>query len=65
MSICSKPAVKWVSEHTGSTSFARAADAFACDITRRLKMDSELSASRIADPDPETAWRYTAGKWFV
>jgi hypothetical protein len=58
LSICSKPAVKWVSEQTRSTNFAESASAFVCDITRRLKMDGDLSISRMLEPDAETAWRY-------
>jgi hypothetical protein len=61
LSICSKPAVKWVSEQTRSTNFAESASAFVCDITRRLKMDGDLSISRMPEPDVETAWRYTKG----
>jgi hypothetical protein len=26
-----------------------------------LKMDGDLSVSRVPDPDAETAWRYTKG----
>ena len=62
LSICSKPAVKWVSEQTSSTNFAESASAFVCDVTRRLKMDVDLSTSRMPEPDAETAWRYTKGK---
>jgi hypothetical protein len=54
--------VRWVSEQTKSTSFAKSASAFVCDISRRLKMDGDLSISRMPDPDAETAWRYTKGK---
>jgi hypothetical protein len=59
LSICSKPAVKWVCKQTGSTDFAESASAFVCDVSRHLKMDSDLSASRMPEPDAETAWRYT------
>ncbi|KAK5739936.1 hypothetical protein LTR17_005032 [Elasticomyces elasticus] len=60
LSICSRPAVQWVSEQTQSPHFTKMASDFASDITRRLKMDAGLSSSRAPEPDPETAWRYTA-----
>jgi hypothetical protein len=53
--------VKWVSEQTKSTTFAESASAFVCDVTQRLKMNVDLSASRMPEPDAETAWRYTKG----
>ena len=32
------------------------------DITRRLKMDADLSLARMPEPDATTAWKYTKGK---
>ncbi|KAM3418752.1 hypothetical protein BST61_g4726 [Cercospora zeina] len=32
---------------------------FGHDITRRLKMDADISIARAPEPDAETAWRYT------
>ncbi|KAK4623535.1 ABC-transporter-regulating transcription factor [Fulvia fulva] len=59
LSVCSKPAVKWVSEQTGRADFADIASYFASDITRRLKMDADISPTRAPEPDAETAWQYT------
>ncbi|KAF2214723.1 hypothetical protein CERZMDRAFT_95115 [Cercospora zeae-maydis SCOH1-5] len=59
LSICSQPAVKWVTEQTGRLDFSEAARQFAHDITRRLKMDDDISVARAPEPDAETAWRYT------
>lgn len=61
LSVCSKPAVKWVSEQTGRADFADIASHFASDITRRLKMDADISPTRAPEPDAETAWHYTEG----
>lgn len=61
LSICSKPAVRWVSEQAKSTDFAKSASAFVCDITQRLKMDGDFAISKMPDPDAETAWRYAKG----
>jgi hypothetical protein len=41
------------------SSFAEIASDLVIDITRRLKMDEDISSSRAPEPDPETAWRYT------
>jgi hypothetical protein len=62
LSICSTPAVRWVSEQTNSTNFAESASAFVCDITRSLKMNDDMAVTRMPDPDAETAWRYTKGE---
>ncbi|PIB02544.1 hypothetical protein CB0940_00175 [Cercospora beticola] len=59
LSICSRPAVKWVSEQTGRLDFSETASQFASDISRRLKMDADLSVARAPEPGAETAWRYT------
>ncbi|EXJ68312.1 uncharacterized protein A1O5_08927 [Cladophialophora psammophila CBS 110553] len=59
LSICSKPGVQWVMEKVGNSSFQDAASAFTEDITRRLKIDIDISGERHPDPSPETAWAYT------
>jgi hypothetical protein len=59
MSVCSQPAIRWISEQTRDPSFADVASAFVIDVTGRLKMGADISTSRAPEPDAETARLYT------
>ncbi|KAK5304001.1 hypothetical protein LTR99_004457 [Exophiala xenobiotica] len=59
LSLCSKPAIGWVGEKTGSLRFADVAIAFTKDVTRRLKMEKRVSKDTVPEPPPEIAWTYT------
>jgi hypothetical protein len=61
LSLCSKPAIGWVGEKTGSLRFADVAIAFTKDVTRRLKMEKRVSKDTVPEPPPEIAWTYTRG----
>lgn len=60
-SICSKPGVSWVHQTTGVTDFAETARVLTSTWTRRLKIDRNRLTTKIIEPDPETAWKYSAG----
>lgn len=62
ISICSSAGVKWVSERTGSTSFAESAHEFAAQIYRILKIQKRPSLPPIEEPDLETALKFTTGR---
>ncbi|OAL39604.1 hypothetical protein AYO20_01001 [Fonsecaea nubica] len=59
LSICSRPGMQWVASKTGSSSFNDTARTFTTYITRRLKIEKNLSKERKPEPDQEIAWRYT------
>lgn len=63
-SVCSKPGVTWVSQRTGVNDFAKSARELTSTWTQRLKMDRSKVRPSVyhTEPDPETAWKYTAGK---
>lgn len=60
LSICSKSAVDWVCQKTGSQSFAATAQKLVYDVCRMLKLDSFdfLSSVPAPEPEPEAAWAY-------
>ncbi|KAF2186192.1 hypothetical protein K469DRAFT_687197 [Zopfia rhizophila CBS 207.26] len=59
LSICSSPAMKWVSERASAPDFMSSATTFSLNTTRRLKMDEKLPPDRAPEPDVETAWTYS------
>ncbi|KAH0846011.1 putative fungal specific transcription factor [Fonsecaea pedrosoi] len=59
LSICSRPGMQWVASKTGSSIFDDTARTFTTYITRRLKIEKNLSKERKPEPDQEIAWRYT------
>lgn len=59
LSICSTPAISWISSRLGSNDFQPIAARLLRDITQRLKPSPSLHLERKPDPLPEDAWRYT------
>lgn len=53
--------MQWVVERVKVPDFQKAATRFTKDMTRRLKLAKKITSERTADPDAETALKYTRG----
>lgn len=62
LSICSQAGVKWVSERTGSSNFGASASDLAAFVASILKLHQTSKIERVAEPDGETAWKYSHGE---
>ncbi|KID91330.1 Transcription factor, fungi, partial [Metarhizium majus ARSEF 297] len=58
MSMCSKPAIKWVRERVKTPDMQVTSQKFAEGIAQRLKIDKPLSFERQPEPSELDAWRY-------
>ncbi|KAH7351463.1 fungal-specific transcription factor domain-containing protein [Pyrenochaeta sp. MPI-SDFR-AT-0127] len=58
LSICSSPAIRWISQVASTPEFASSASTFSLDTTRTLKMDKKMSSNREHEPDHDTARIY-------
>ncbi|KAH7077568.1 fungal-specific transcription factor domain-containing protein [Paraphoma chrysanthemicola] len=58
LSICSTPAVRWISRVGSAPEFASSASTFSLETTRPLKLDKRLSLDRAHEPDHDTARLY-------
>lgn len=62
LSICSKPAIAWVTAKTQIPDFKLVADTLNSNITARLKLEGNRSYTRSPEPGPELAWECVNGK---
>ncbi|KIW06082.1 uncharacterized protein PV09_03253 [Verruconis gallopava] len=58
LSICSHPAVRWISQMGSAPDFVSTAQNFSLNTTRTLKLDSKLSTERAPEPDADIARIY-------
>ncbi|EXJ76280.1 uncharacterized protein A1O5_00788 [Cladophialophora psammophila CBS 110553] len=59
LSICSEPAVDWVSQHIGAPDFRALARRLTTDVTRSEKLERTVQSERAPEPDFQTAWKWT------
>jgi hypothetical protein len=62
LSICSEPAVDWVSRHIGVPDFRTLARRLTTDVMRSEKLERTVQSERAPEPDMRTAWKWTAGR---
>ncbi|OAG35273.1 hypothetical protein AYO21_10544 [Fonsecaea monophora] len=59
LSICSEPAVDWVSHHIGAPDFRTLALRLTADVMRSEKLERAVQSERTPEPDFQTAWKWT------
>ncbi|OQU99364.1 Fungal specific transcription factor domain-containing protein [Cladophialophora immunda] len=59
LSICSEPAVDWVSHHIGASNFRTLALRLTTDVMRSEKLERTVQSERTPEPDSQTAWKWT------
>lgn len=61
LSICSAPAVQWVSAKAGTTRFHEIAQELVMGWTKRLTLSSDTIRETRPEPGFENAWKYVSG----
>lgn len=61
LSICSSACSDWICNRLGTQDFHASACNFSATMTKRLRLGRRLGGERAADPDYETATKWTQG----
>ncbi|OAL50323.1 hypothetical protein IQ07DRAFT_587004 [Pyrenochaeta sp. DS3sAY3a] len=59
LSICSNPALEWITQAANAPEYANSARTFSMSTTRNLKLEKKISDVRMVEPDYATACVYT------